>query len=200
MKKIHFIWLCLVCSCLNINIAQSSVLNFDDVTDESEAAIANGYGGLDWSNFWVQNPELSQIADFDSGLYNGVVSQGYTAFNVDGASATLSSSTPFSFNSAYFAAASRWGLEITLTGYLNGIQQGNSQQIVVNTDAAQFFSFDFSGIDSLHFVANGGEEYLGSGYHFTMDNVTINAVPVPAAAWLFGSGLIGFIGLNRRTS
>lgn len=32
-----------------------------------------------------------------------------------------------------------------------------------------------------------------------VDNVSVvSAVPVPAAAWLFGSGLIGLIGLSRR--
>jgi hypothetical protein len=29
------------------------------------------------------------------------------------------------------------------------------------------------------------------------DNVTVSAVPVPAAAWLFGSGLLGLLGLTR---
>lgn len=30
------------------------------------------------------------------------------------------------------------------------------------------------------------------------DNVTVSAVPVPAAAWLFGSGLLGLIGVAKR--
>lgn len=32
----------------------------------------------------------------------------------------------------------------------------------------------------------------------TIDNVTVSAVPVPAAVWLFGSGLLGLVGLARR--
>ena len=29
-------------------------------------------------------------------------------------------------------------------------------------------------------------------------SVSVSAVPVPAAAWLFGSGLLGLIGISRR--
>ncbi len=33
---------------------------------------------------------------------------------------------------------------------------------------------------------------------FNLDNVTTSPVPVPAAVWLFGSGLMGLIGISRR--
>ena len=32
----------------------------------------------------------------------------------------------------------------------------------------------------------------------TVDGVVVSAVPVPAAAWLFGTGLLGLIGFGRR--
>jgi hypothetical protein len=31
-------------------------------------------------------------------------------------------------------------------------------------------------------------------------NLSVSAIPVPAAVWLFGTALIGFIGMSRRTS
>ncbi|WP_319526483.1 DUF4465 domain-containing protein [uncultured Desulfosarcina sp.] len=34
--------------------------------------------------------------------------------------------------------------------------------------------------------------------YFAMDDLEINAVPVPAAVWLLGSGLLGLIGIRRR--
>ena len=35
---------------------------------------------------------------------------------------------------------------------------------------------------------------------FSMDNLVVSAVPVPAAVWLFGSGLLGLVGVARRKS
>lgn len=37
-----------------------------------------------------------------------------------------------------------------------------------------------------------------TSFNFSIDNVTISAVPVPAAVWLLGSGLIGLLGVARK--
>jgi hypothetical protein len=57
-------------------------------------------------------------------------------------------------------------------------------------DTAGFNSFEFREIDG-----KGAQ-----GIFIFADDVTfgVSAVPVPAAAWLFGSGLIGLIGIARR--
>jgi len=39
---------------------------------------------------------------------------------------------------------------------------------------------------------------LASQPNYVGATVTVSAVPVPAAAWLFGSGLIGMVGIARR--
>lgn len=200
MKKLHLALFCFALSILQLGNADAAILSFDDVTADAEAAIADGYAGLNWSNFWVQNPELGQVADFDSGFYHGVVSPDYSAFNADGGPASISSNSLFDFRSAYFAAASRWGLQITASGYRGG-DLLFQQQLLVNTDAAQLFNLNFAGIDTLEFVASGGEDYLGAGFHFTLDNADIAApVPLPAAVWLFGLALAGLLGLQRRSA
>jgi Protein of unknown function (DUF642) len=51
-----------------------------------------------------------------------------------------------------------------------------------------------TGNDVLRFAAIGTSDSLGGN----LDNVALNAVPLPAAAWLFGSALLGAGALRRK--
>lgn len=199
MKKINHALLLLVLTCANITAAQSSVLTFDDVTNETWDAIPNGYGGLSWSNFWVIAPNFDPTIDIPFGWQNGLVSGDFVAYNEFGGAAEVSSIDAFDFNGAYFNAAYRDGLEVTATGLRNGAQLYQTT-ITVDTNAAQYFAFNFAGIDTLQFAATGGEYAWGEGTHFNIDNLDINVapVPVPAAVWLFGSAMLGSVRLRKR--
>ncbi len=50
------------------------------------------------------------------------------------------------------------------------------------------------GNDVLRFAAFGTEDSLGGN----LDDVRLSAVPLPAAAWLFGSALVGFVVMSNR--
>lgn len=58
------------------------------------------------------------------------------------------------------------------------------------------FTVKGTGSDVLKFAATGLNDSLGGN----LDNVSLtpSPVPLPAAAWLFGSALIGFISLSNR--
>ncbi len=56
---------------------------------------------------------------------------------------------------------------------------------------------DSSVFPGLKNVSRIGVYFAGSG---TLDNLTYNVVPVPAAFWLLGTTLPGFLGVSRRTS
>lgn len=56
-------------------------------------------------------------------------------------------------------------------------------------------------LNSLYATGNSGTawiEKLRSGAGLDVSIVTVPEVPVPAALWLFGSGLVGLFGLTRR--
>lgn len=59
------------------------------------------------------------------------------------------------------------------------------------------YILDFYMVDGRqHFHLNNGAEFKAWAVHD--GDVGVSAVPVPAAAWLFGSGLLGLAGLARR--
>jgi len=75
-------------------------------------------------------------------------------------------------------------------------------------DAAfNWISFSYTGsnftIDLTEIAPNGLAGFVGTtslNTAYTVDTLQINvsAVPVPAAVWLFGSGIIGLLGIARR--
>ncbi len=46
----------------------------------------------------------------------------------------------------------------------------------------------------------GPDNETGAGSNNVFLNINVSPVPVPAAVWLFGSALLGFVGMSRRTS
>lgn len=78
--------------------------------------------------------------------------------------------------------------------------------VVVNSQTATNLSLTGSGI-----VMGGGFDDTSGDWEFTANTVdgsstfswsssTLTAVPVPAAVWLFASGLLGMVGVARRRS
>jgi len=55
-----------------------------------------------------------------------------------------------------------------------------------------------SGSDSIAEIRIYERSLVASGNDFGLDDISLKAVPLPAAVWLFGSGLIGLIGVARR--
>lgn len=97
--------------------------------------------------------------------------------------------------------------------YINGVVGGGSGE--GGGEASFFFDdytgtngIDFAGYDiySLSLTVNNlifdtpGNDYNGDGIwtDVTFDaTINVNTIPLPAAVWLFGSGLIGLVGVAR---
>lgn len=172
--------------------ANATTLTFDDVSPSTYAHIDNGYGGLDWDNFNVEIPY------YDSGYRHGLVSGSYVAYNGSGTQATVSGSA-FNFEGVYLTGAWNNGLNVTVSGFLDG-NMLYSKTVTVNSYQPTWFAFNYTGIDKLTFDSFGGVDagyIVGGGTNFAMDDFAFSPVPVPAAVWLFGSGLLGVAGLRR---
>ena len=103
-----------------------------------------------------------------------------------------------------------WGFTPQITAYggdwtLGGPGgSGNSLQFYIGTDIVGSIPNSYGGefwgfISDIPFTSV--KVIGGSGtnqQHYSLDNMTYSPVPVPAAVWLFGSGLIGLIGIARR--
>ena len=100
-----------------------------------------------------------------------------------GSSATLDTSTLFAGNILALSSIT-----------LNSSAQILCGRALANTGAVTLGANTISNDCN---VFNGGTtrtDYSSSGF-----NAQVAAVPIPAALWLFGSGLIGLIGISRRT-
>jgi hypothetical protein len=179
-----------------VGSANAAVLTFDDLSGSSPDPIADGYGGLNWSNM---RSFFGCFSRPDSGYCSGTVSGYNVAFNMYGNAAATSSDSLFDFDGAYLTAAWNNDLNIEVLGF-NGASLLYNTTVVVSDGAPTWFDFAYAGIDRLEFRSFGGVDSDPtdgySGVHFAMDNFTYNIVPIPAAVWLFGSGL-GLLGWMR---
>jgi hypothetical protein len=165
--------------------ARAGMLTFDDLKPQTNhpPVIPNGYGGFNWSNFFF----LDGSTIVPSGYSNGTVSARNVAFNGFGNRASMGTTgSLFNFVGAYLTGAWHDGLTIEVEGFggLKGTKLYDTT-VTVNSEAAQFYTFNYNGIDTLDFIASGGVNpgyFDGDGTQFAMDNlVTTPTDPPPAA-------------------
>lgn len=177
--------------------ALADTLTFDAFTGSMNART---YGGFTWSNFSVINAATS-----NSGYHNDMISGTNVAYNSFANPATFRRTTPFILNNAYFVGAWNDGLSIHVVGTGTGTTT-YTKDFVVNSTAASNIVFNWSGLTSVRISSSGGTPhvgYSGAGAHFGMDNLTVNAAPVPEpetyAMLLAGLALVGAIAHRRKT-
>lgn len=106
----------------------------------------------------------------------------------------FSGTVSFYYSSAEAATVNVWsGINGTGSILATFALGANAQ---TNCSDTSYCHWDFISLDLGSNIAHSIQfgDAIGTGF----DNVTVNAVPVPAAAWLMGSALLGLGGVSRR--
>ena len=166
--------------------ASATTITFDDITTGGFQVVPNGYEGLTWNNFDIQNVTKESA----SGFSNSAVSGSYAAYNGNANPATISSSLPFELSNGFFTAGWANGVSVHAVGtYANGGQV--SSDFVINTSGPTDQFFNWSNLLSVTFSSSGGTSagFVSTAPIFAVDNLTINAVPEPERLTLLLLGL-----------
>jgi hypothetical protein len=138
---------------------------------------------LNWSNFYVQNPQA--IPNFAT----GVVSSPNVAFNGLGGAASFSSSSPFTWDSAYFTSVYASQDQLTVQFFSHGSQVFSSAYTIFH-DTPTLVALTFPGVDSIQLSTSDGAV-------FAMDNMTIT-IPEPSTCLLALAAGLAFIAQRKR--
>lgn len=161
---------------LNIGVASAAIIGSMGLT-----GIYSTSGGTDQSNdtTLILNTLITGTDEFDNGL--GVTFGETGTVNV--------SNFLFSPESSFIPVSNVFVIEglhldltsLTIVDQLADILTLTGNGVLSNGSESTAATWEFSG------------NVVGTSY-----SMTVTAVPVPAAVWLFGSGLIGLIGVTRR--
>jgi len=183
-----------------------SGFTYSNTTDSTTAGFTNQYSAITGSgvngssNYGVSNPGFTPSRlDFDSAtIVNG-------AYFTNTTYAYLSM-----LNGDSFAKQFEAGDFFTLT--INGLDNTDSIlgsldiNLATGTDILnEWLWTDLSSLGSVFALefslssSDVGTFGMNTPAYFAIDDLmTVSAVPVPAAIWLFGSGLLGLVGIVRR--
>jgi hypothetical protein len=144
---------------------------------------------------------------------SGVTGTGAGSFQPSGAYINVASCTPTGSCTGARSAAGAQNLPWTLTAtgsdfHLNGLGNPGAAGLIIGPstnanasingsvhnpylDGTATFLLALSGVTAATTISN-------VAFSFGTNGETIVPVPIPAAVWLFGSGLLGLIGIARR--
>ena len=173
----------------------AAILTFDDVPGGS---IKGDYGEMPIYQGYTFSSTLDWIDVVDSSYNYGAYSGDFALINNAGGVGTVieSSTIDFTFGGLW-AKSSRTapdsGGDDILFGTISGYNNGDLVwELATGLNGSyEYYAAQAGMIDELR---------LDLGNFFLVDDLELNAVPVPAAAWLFGSGLIALFGVARRRS
>lgn len=214
-----------ICSTVHASLATDALLNFysgvpEPSGDSSTQPISGSYIVWDFSsisdidtNIFITidqfNPiELGTIQSASGshvGLPNGTESPGidnpWSVFGNTGMHETVFPITILSDDNAGNVTLDFGGWWIEWLGVnvpLGGAEEfPEDTGIATMTCASSCENGDSYVLDYMAHVPSGNPSGFGGGLYALHLEGNISVIPIPAAAWLFGSGLLGLIGISR---
>lgn len=176
--------------------ASAVVLTFEDVPGGS---IQNQYGNMPTYEGFTFSSTLDWIDVVDSTWNFGAHSGEFALVNneLGVGSITVASATDFTFGGLWakaFDTAPDSGGTDSFSGSIIGLKDRKEVWTIIDiglNGSYKYIGPETALIDELRID-------FGSRNTFLVDDIELTAVPVPAAAWLFGSGLISLIPITRR--
>ena len=190
--------------CVSANAAPVFV-DFEDVEPKNTALPGTSFTTkgivFDWAG---KSPSIPAILDSNwaGGSGSEMAFCGYCD-PTNGTSLYTIDGSVFELDSLRFGGTDQSGTGFpyagTITGYLSG--GGVVTQSIFNAaGTSQLLSFDqtWTDLTSVDIVIEGTIGGRAPFDTFAIDNVSLQAVPLPAAVWLFGSALAGLGWLRRK--
>ena len=141
--------------------------------------------------------DINNIVRTNLGIFGGGTNSQSIFWGANGQNSTLSLAHDggLRFDVLSLDASSLYNASGTLT--LSGTKIGGgtvSDTIVVDGNISTYSVSNMIDIVDMTISYDGGV----FSAPFDLDNISMNVIPIPAAVWLFGSGLVGLIGWSRR--
>jgi hypothetical protein len=188
--------------------AATEVLTFDDLVTSCNQPlcgvypIPNGYGGLNWQNFYEDTRLLYDPNGVGSGfattVFNGPLPSGSSRTLGQPALIYASAGTTFNINSVDMTGVYADDFHVEAVGYRGGTVVYDNI-FVVNSSGPTLLSLNYLNVKSVNFIPLFGTPIsdLGSNV-FVIDNLSVT-VPEPALPSLAACAAV-VVALSRRRS
>lgn len=205
--KFFICWIILFSASFSL---RAELITFDDIpgASGSNVVVPDGYKGFNWQAYDRYGEELGEpIVYYPLHVRDNVQYTVSAPYSYDGYGLTMERSNGGLFtvhdislghpNCSWPAAPGEIcnlspAYPVIAEGYVGGVLVGSQQIYVGGSVAPITFNLSLGAIDFFRI-------YGDSADFIPMDNINATAVPVPAAAWLFGSALIGLGARKFRT-
>lgn len=198
-KTLLSVILMMAASSANANLVQNGSFE-DTIQPNGTWSVYNSING--WTTVSGPGIELrNNVAGLASDGDNYVELDSHNGYDTNSAMRQLIATTAGSLYELLFDYSPRINQPSSTNGisvFWNGTLLGNITGTGGSSNmwlTQRFFVTGTGGSDELKFLATGTDDSYGGN----IDDVRLNAVPVPAAAWLFASAL-GLFGFARRNS